>query len=211
MAAEGGGRGLAWPQGGGSFPRGRRPSPCCGARAAGTPQRGNNVSRGKSPAPARRGAGGTGGQGAALGAAGRAAPRHGPRGARGCWRPGPLLLEPGSAGPLLTPCRRPSPPPGAGRALPGPFTLPGERPRGGGSGRESRTWPGGLPRPRRGMRRPAPAEAPATRPAAVALLSQGSAFAFPFPRLKPSSAALAGVPGCLSLLGGLSPRSDRQM
>lgn len=92
-AAEGGGRGpaeLASPPllslpSRGSFPRGRRASPCCGARAAETPQRGNNVSRGKSPAEVgglRRG-----GSSAPPGRAIGLAPE--PRGGRVCPQPGP--------------------------------------------------------------------------------------------------------------------------
>lgn len=92
-AAEGGGRGpaelasppLPSPPSRGSFPRGRRASPCCGVRAAETPQRGNNVSRGKNAAEAgglRRG-----GRGASPGRARGPAPE--PCGMRVCPQPGP--------------------------------------------------------------------------------------------------------------------------
>lgn len=130
-AAEGGGRGpaelasppLPSPPSRGSFPRGRRASPCCGVRAAETPQRGNNVSRGKNAAEAgglRRG-----GRGASPGRARGPAPE--PCGMRVCPQPGPPSCvgsrqhapQPckGQRGAPLSPCASPDPePPGRGRA-----------------------------------------------------------------------------------------------
>lgn len=145
-AAEGGGRGpaeLASPPllslpSRGSFPRGRRASPCCGARAAETPQRGNNVSRGKSPAEVgglRRG-----GSSAPPGRAIGLAPE--PRGGRLCPQPGPpsclwyQAARPAAVqGAAPGPCYRPDPP------QPVPFLSPEPAGQGGRGALLRCTWP----------------------------------------------------------------------